>query len=189
MLNLRNFIVLSLTVLTVVLLTRLTESTTDAPVQVDAQLQENFDYYITGMSNTRFDAMSKPTYQLQASRVTHYPETDIAKMENPHFLYYRDAALPWQLTALAGTLSKDPARNEDHLELVDDVVIRRPMSDGKFLLVTTASLDVFPDAKEVNTESAVTLEAGGSRLESTGMRAFLNEEKIELQTAVRGFHE
>ena len=189
MLNLRNLILLSLTALTVVLLNHITETTTESPIQVDAQLQENFDYYISGMSNTRFDAMSKPTYKLQASRVTHYPEADIAKMENPQFLYFRDEGLPWELTALTGAFSKDPVRNEDHFELFEEVVIRRPMSDGKFLVVTTASLDVFPDTKEVNTESPVTLKAGGSHLESTGMRAFLNEETIELQTAVKGFYE
>ena len=189
MLNLRNFILLSLAVITVVMLGRVMETATDAPVPIDALLQENFDYYITGMSTTHFDAEGKPAYRLEATRVTHYPETDMAKMENPHFVYFREETMPWELTAVTGTLSKDPTRNEDHLELFDNVVVRRPMSDGKLLVVTTAALEVFPDSKEVNTESPVTLEAGGSHLESTGMRAFLNEEKIELQTAVRGFHE
>ena len=185
-LNLRNLILLGLAVLIIVLLSRETETPADAPETANTLPQENFDYYITGMSNTRFDAMGKRTYTLQATRVTHYPETDTAKMENPHFFYFDNDTPTWELTAASGNLGNDPARNEQHLELLNDVVIRRPMKEGNFVTVATEKLDVFPDSKEVNTESPVTLEAQGSHLESTGMRAFLNEERIDLLNAVRG---
>jgi lipopolysaccharide export system protein LptC len=173
-------------VLIVVLLSRITETPTDTAETADRLVQEDFDYYITGMNNTHFDAMGKPTYKLQAARATHYPETDTAKMENPRFFYFEDDASTWEVTATSGNLGNSAARNEEQLELFDDVVIRRPLEDGSFLVVTTERLDVFPDSKEVNTESPVTLEAKGSHLESTGMRAFLNEEHIDLLSAIKG---
>jgi lipopolysaccharide export system protein LptC len=188
MVNVRNFFLLSFTVLVVYLLSRVSDTSTESAT-ANVLPEQDFDYYITRMSNTRFDATGKPTYKLEATRVTHYPDTDIAKMENPHFFYFDVDARPWEVTAIAGTLSTDPARNEDHLELTDNVVVRREMNDGDFLTASTESLDVFPDSEEVYTEAPVTFEAGGSHLESTGMRAFFNEEKIELETAVRGFHE
>lgn len=188
MLNVRNFLLLSFAVLAIYLLSRVSGTSTES-VTADVLPEQDFDYYITGMSNTRFDTTGKPTYKLEATRVTHYPDTDTAKMENPHFFYFDVDARPWEVTAIAGTLSLDPARNEDRLELLDDVVVRREMNDGEFLVASTESLDVFPDSEEVHTDAPVTLEAGGSHLESTGMRAFFNEDKIELETAVRGFHE
>jgi lipopolysaccharide export system protein LptC len=188
MVNVRNFFLLSFAVLAMYLLSRISGTSTE-PAISSMLPEQDFDYYITGMSNTRFDATGKPTYKLEATRVTHYPDTDIAKLEDPHFFYFDVDASPWEVTAAAGTLSIDQARNEDHLELLDDVVVRREMNDGDFLVASTDSLDVFPDSEEVHTDAPVTLEAGGSHLESTGMRAFFNEEKIELETAVRGFHE
>lgn len=186
--NLRNFLLLSLGALAVYLLGRITGTSTDT-VTAELLPEQDFDYYITGMSNTRFDVNGQPAYKLEATRVTHYPETDTAKMEYPRFFYFNAEARPWEVTAATGSLSIDPVRNEDHLELFDDVVVRREMADGGFLVAATESLDVFPDSEEVHTAAPVTLEAGGSHLESTGMRAFFNEEKIELETAVRGFHE
>ncbi|MES2625537.1 MAG: LPS export ABC transporter periplasmic protein LptC, partial [Pseudomonadota bacterium] len=103
MFNLRNFILLSLAVLTIVILSRESETTDEPSVRVDAQLQENSDYYITGMRNTQFDDVGKPAYRLEAARVTHYVETDTAKMEKPHFFYFADGELPWELTANTGT--------------------------------------------------------------------------------------
>jgi lipopolysaccharide export system protein LptC len=189
MLNMRNFFLLSFAVLVIYLLSRVSGTSDESAATADVIPEQDFDYYITGMSNTRFDAAGKPTYKLEATRVTHYPDTDTAKMENPHFFYFDVDARPWEVTAAAGTLSTDPARNEDHLELTDNVLVRHEMNAGDFLVASTESLDVFPDSEELHTEAPVTLEAGGSHLESTGMRAFFNEEKIELQTAVRGFHE
>jgi lipopolysaccharide export system protein LptC len=189
MLNLRNFVLLSLVVLTVVVLTRETETTTEAPARVAALLQEDFDYYITSMSSRRFDLTGKLTYKLDATRVTHYPETDLVKLENPEFFYFEDEAAPWELAATTGNLSNHPVRNEQHLELLSDVSVRRPMEDGNFVTVTTEKLDVFPDSEEVTTESPVTLEAKGSRLEGIGMRAFFNEERIDLFNTVRGSYQ
>ncbi len=186
MLNLRNFILAGLAVITIVLLNRETDTATEPPETIDVAPQENFDYYISGMRTSQFDATGKLTYKLEAARVTHYPDTDLAKLENPHFFYFENAAGPWELTATSGNLSNDPQRNEEHLELFDKVVILKPMTDGDIVTVTTENLDVFPDSKEVNTESPVTLETKGSRLESTGMRAHFNEEQIDLLSAIRG---
>lgn len=186
MLNLRNLILPALVVLTIILVSRETETTVEDPETVDLALQENFDYYITGMRTSQFDATGKLSYKLEATRVTHYPDTDVAKLENPHFFYFENAADPWELTAATGNLSNDPARNEEHLELFNKVVILKPMADGNVLTVTTEKLDVFPDSKEVNTQSPVTLETKGSRLESTGLRAHFDEEQIDLLSAIRG---
>lgn len=189
MANLRNFLLPGLAVITVYLLSRGAGNGTTEAVAGSVLPKQDFDYYITDMSNTRFDATGKPDYKLNATRATHYPDTNTAEMNDPHFLYFKTEASPWEATAATGIFSVDAARNEDRLELHDDVVVRREMNDGSFLVASTEKLDVFPDSEEIYTEVPVTLEASGSHLQSTGMRAFFNEEKIELETAVKGFHE
>jgi lipopolysaccharide export system protein LptC len=110
----------------------------------------------------------------------------LIKLENPNFFYYEDATAPWELAATTGNLSNHPVRNDQHLELLDNVSVRRPLKDGNFATVTTEKLDVFPDSKEIDTQSPVTLETNGSRIEGVGMRAFFNEERITLLNAVKG---
>lgn len=189
MAKLRNFLLPSFAVIAVYLLSRVAGNGTTETVASSVLPKQDFDYYITGMSNTRFDETGKLEYKLEATRATHYPDTNRAEMNDPHFFYFKTEAKPWEVTAATGILSIDAARNEDRLELHDDVVVRREMNDGSFLVASTERLDVFPDSEEIYTEAPVTLEASGSHLQSTGMRAFFNEEKIELETAVKGFHE
>jgi len=149
---------------------------------------QDYDYYLSSVQSTRFGAAGQTVYHLVASRVTHYPDTDLAIMEAPRLTYFEARRAPWTVTAVEGRLSPDAGRNEERLDLVGDVVLRQAGASGTVVEMQTATLTIFPVSEEALTEAAVTLLATGTRLESIGLHAELASEKIELLKAVRGYH-
>jgi len=153
----------------------------------DLLADQDYDYFISAMRTTGFSAAGQPTYHLTAGRVTHFPEGDIAIMEAPDYTRIMADGTPWQATARQGTLSPDPRRNEERLELQGDVLLQQGTT-AMPLQARADQLTVFPASEEAATEAEVILDTPGTRLESTGMKAFMAQDKIELSDNVRGIH-
>lgn len=153
----------------------------------DLLAEQDYDYFISAMRTTGFSAAGQPTYHLKAGRVTHYPEGDIAILEAPDYTRIMADGAPWQATAREGTLSPDPRRNEERLELQGDVLLQQGTSAAP-LKVRADHLTVFPTSEEAATDAEVILDTPGTRLESKGMKAFMAQDKIELSENVRGIH-
>jgi lipopolysaccharide export system protein LptC len=149
---------------------------------------QDYDYYLSSVQSTRFGPTGQTVYHLVATRVTHYPDTDLAIMEAPRLTYFEASRAPWTVTAVEGRLSPDAGRNEERLDLVGDVVLRQAGASGTVVEMQTAALTIFPVSEEALTDAAVTLLATGTRLESIGLHAELASEKIELLNAVKGYH-
>lgn len=155
----------------------------------DTQLAgRDFDYYLSGMQSTRFGAEGQTVYHLEATRVTHYPDSDLTLLEAPQLTYFETRTTPWTVTAREGRLSPDAARNEDRLDLEGEVLLQQQADSGDQVEVRTRILTVFPASEEAVTDAAVTVLAPTTRLESIGLRAMLATEKIELLNAVKGYH-
>jgi lipopolysaccharide export system protein LptC len=152
-------------------------------------LARDYDYYINDMSTTRFTATGQTAWHLQASRVTHYPDGDIAVMEAPRFSYQDEAAAPWQATADTAMLFADTERGEDRIELQGQVLLRQAPADDNFLEVRTALLTLFPDSHEARTDAAVELLSPDSRITGTGLQAWLDRKHVKLLNAVRGTYD
>src|SRR5690606_25731191 len=65
----------------------------------ELRVPQDYDYYLSQVSSSRFDASGQAAWQLGSTRVTHYPEGDIATLENPSLSYLRGSAQPWQVNA------------------------------------------------------------------------------------------
>lgn len=190
MLRLRYLALLAVTVLLLLgLLDRAQNDDSIAALVESSPLAENYDYYITGMNTTRFLASGQPEYRMQAARVTHYPDGDIALLEEPRFYWYREQAQPWQVEARAGTLAPDPQRGEDRLELTGEVLLNQSAADGRFMEVRTETLTVFPAFEEILTAAAVNLRTQDSSIDSIGMHAWLEQNRIKLLNDVRGTYD
>jgi len=153
----------------------------------DLQAEQDYDYFVSAMRSTGFSASGEPTYHLTAGRVTHYPEGDIAILEAPDYTRIMADGAPWQATARQGTLSPDPVRNEERLELQGDVLLHQGTPTSP-LVARADHLTVYPASEEAATDAEVILDAPGTRLESSGMKAFMAQDKIELSENVRGIH-
>jgi lipopolysaccharide export system protein LptC len=143
-------------------------------------LDEGYDYYVQNMRTTRFGSDGQPVSQLQAERVTHYPDGDRAELQAPAFKSFGVGTDAWQVSASTGTLSPDAERAEDRLELEGDVQLYKPVAREGFFDIRTSALTVFTDTEEVTGDAPVTFQTRGSRAESAGVRALLAEDSIQL---------
>lgn len=159
-----------------------TESTGTSP------LDQDYDYYVQDMRTTRFNGAGQPVSELQAERVTHFPEGDRAELQMPAFKSFGVESAAWQVNAETGTLAPDAERAEDRLELEGEVRLYKPLNGGDFADLRTTALTVFTDSEEARSEAPVALEMRGTSMEGVGMRARLAENYIQL-TDSKGSHD
>lgn len=151
-------------------------------------LEQGYDYYAQDMRATRFDRDGQPVSQLQAERVTHYPDGDRAELEEPSFKSFGVDSDAWQVSADTGTLAPDAQRPEDRLELAGRVELHKPQPAGDFIHVSTNALTVFPGAEEATTAAPVSLQMRDTRMNGDGMEARLAENYFHLNN-VTGTHD
>jgi lipopolysaccharide export system protein LptC len=152
-----------------------------------ANLRAPYDYYINGMQSTRFDAGGVRLYALNASRATHFPSDDHAELSNPDLLWYQVDQEPWGLTANSGTLHI-AGDNTHELLLRDNVELQTTLAKTGRVLLETVSMTVLPEARQANSDAAVTLTTVDSRLRSIGMQLNLPDNHLTLLNQVRGTH-
>lgn len=143
-------------------------------------LDEDYDYYIADMHATRFAGNGQAVSELQAARVTHYPDDDRAELEAPAFRSFGADSDEWQVKAQTGTLTPDPERNEDRLELAGAVELYKPAPSGNFADLRTTALTVFVDSEEASSSAPYELRMRGSRMNGTGLNVRLTENHFQL---------
>lgn len=170
-------------------LNRSTEISADRDPGDEAALAAEYDYYITGMRTTNFDGLSAAvTSQLEAQRVTHYPEGDRSILEAPRLLSFQSQGNTWQVTAEHGTLHPDPERGDERLDLRFQVDLQQPGSSTAPRLLTEA-LTVFPGREEAYSDQAVTLILRGMQMDGIGMQAWLADHRIRILEDVTSTYE
>ncbi len=143
-------------------------------------LDENYDYYVQDMRATRFDSNGAAVSQLEAARVTHYPDGDYAELQAPAFHSFGTQNYAWQVNARAGTLSPDAERNEERLDLEGDVRLYQPRGEDNFMDLRTSMLTVFTESEEAVSSAPYTFHTRDSQFEGVGMRALLAENSVQL---------
>jgi lipopolysaccharide export system protein LptC len=154
----------------------------------DSPLAQDYDYFLSSMQLDRFAPDGRLNYHLESARVTHYPSPDHSRLENPSLLWYEPGQPDWKLTALSGDLRTDPANGQHQLLLQQEVVASRMPIEGATLDIRSDSLLLLPDSGMVSTTDQVQLHRGNTRLDGTGMQAWLRESRIKL-SAGSGQHE
>jgi lipopolysaccharide export system protein LptC len=75
------------------------------------------------------------------------------------------------------------------VELIEKVRVARTDAKGRPTILTTSRLTVFPDQEYAQTQQAVRIEAANGVTTAQGMKAYLNDSRMLLQSNVRGQHE
>lgn len=136
---------------------------------------------------TRMDAQGLRRYTLSAPWLEQRAGDAGIWVEAPEFDTYRDGhTREWLLRARQGWLSPDHSR----LVLTDTVTMTRPAESGlRPVTITTRDVTVYPREARVHTDAPALLEAPGTTLRSVGFTVFVDEDRLELTSAVRGRHE
>lgn len=143
------------------------------------------DFYAVGAHTVQFQEDGKLHYRMTADKLEHLKSTDVTQVENPKLDLYRGTDLPWKVTSKRAEVSPGGAE----VELIDDVRIARTDAKNRPTIITSSRMTVIPDKEYAQTEQAVRIVAANGVTTAQGMKAYLNDSRMILQSNVRGQHE
>ncbi|WP_043309141.1 LPS export ABC transporter periplasmic protein LptC [Pseudomonas sp. ML96] len=153
--------------------------------QAAAEADNAIDFYVTGASTQQFQADGKLHYEMTAEKLEHIKATDITLLEKPDLQLYRGTAYPWHVRSDKGEVGPEGKQ----VELIDNVRIARTDAKNRPTVITSSRVTVFPDEEYAQTQQAVRIEAANGVTTAQGMKAYMNDGRINLLSNVRGQHE
>lgn len=143
------------------------------------------DFYVIGARTVQFQDDGKLHYRMSADKLEHVKASDVTLVSQPKLDLYRGSDLPWKVTSQRAEVS--PGGVE--VELIDDVRIARTDAKGRPTIITSSRMTVIPDKEYAQTQQAVRIVAANGVTTAQGMKAYLNDGRMLLQSNVRGQHE
>lgn len=142
--------------------------------------------------STSFDAEGNLAYTFKAAETRHFQKNpkkqtakDYTEFTSPYMVLMHDPANPWYVQAKQGKARK----NGTVIELWGDVIAWQIDANGERSELTTTYLRLKPEQQYAETDKPVMIDAAGSKTRAVGMKAFLQQDRIELLSRVRGIHE
>jgi len=140
------------------------------------------DFYMERFETTVMDARGEPRRRLSAERMDHFPESDTKEFTKPHLILFREGAEPWHATSARGWASPD----DDVIVLLGEVHIWRNFPGGERELdIETQDLRVLTESELGETDQPVVIRTPKTETHGTGMRAYLAESRLEIDSRVR----
>lgn len=152
-----------------------------APATVD---EPRATYYARDFEVLVTDEAGRPEYRVSAPRGAYFEERDLWRFTEPRWWVYREQGPPWRGRAERGR----SWQNGERASLDGDVRLRRPDPEGDTLL-RTEHLELEPARRYAETDRLVTITGPNYELRGVGGRAWLEEERMELLSQVRGRHD
>ena len=161
-----------------------TFKTPDEPVE--EKLRHDPDYYVKDFSVTTMGENGKPKHLLVATQMDHYPDDDTTGLLKPRMEIYRTPEPQWDINSERGWVSSDGKL----VLLLGDVRIKRKGSaTNEPVNLWTEELRYRPEDQYAETDKHVKIKNGDSITEAVGMRAWLNEGKIQFLSRTKGSYE
>ena len=141
------------------------------------------DFFMENFTTTTTDEQGQLRRRIEADYMAHFPDTDTNEFTRPYLVLYNDrGAMPWHVTSERGWLSA----GGEVMFLLGEVHIWRNTPQGKRrLVIETEDLRVLPDADYGETDKTVVITTAHSRSHGVGMRAYMDESRLELLSQVR----
>lgn len=141
------------------------------------------DYYLRGFSLQSSDEQGRWRYRIDGERMLHFPQTGVWTMESPTMTFFTAQGSPWYGRAERGRAWS----GGEEAELLGPVELWRPASEAN-RAVTLDTRDVYlrPQENYAETAAPVVIQQERFRLEGVGARAYLDKERYELLSQVRG---
>ncbi|MDX1557401.1 MAG: LPS export ABC transporter periplasmic protein LptC [Marinobacter sp.] len=134
---------------------------------------------------TSFDEAGNLKIRFSSPRIEQFEEGNLATMESPRAELYGDQeALPWIVESDHGSL----LQNENLVYLTDNVRIQRTIGERDATL-TTSTLTLDNDQGLVYTDAPVEIRDVTGITRATGMKAWIDERILELNSQVEGRYE
>ncbi|WPO99217.1 LPS export ABC transporter periplasmic protein LptC [Pseudomonas sp. HR96] len=143
------------------------------------------DYYAINAHAKQFLPDGGIQYDMTADKVEHLQASQVSLLTNPDMNLYRGTVYPWHVTSERGEVNPDGTQ----VELIDSVRIARTDQKSRATVITSSRMTVFPQKQYAQTEQDVRIDGAGGVSTGKGMKAYLNDSKINLLSNVRGLYE
>jgi len=132
----------------------------------------------------RMTAEGVREYAIATPELVQLPDDGGTLLRQPRVDVYRDGTIrDWLLRAEDGWIAPD----NDLIQLRRAVTLVRPALDGRSpVVITTRDVRIHPDRDLVEGEAPVRIQTPEAVVEAVGFRAFVQEDRLELLTDVRG---
>lgn len=140
------------------------------------------DYVLHDFELIALDAAGNESFTLRAPRLARDPDDETLSLQTPLFLVPDDdpdSDGRWTMRSQTGWVSADSSE----VRLRGDVVAESPPGASPTTL-KTEQLNLFPDKDLATSDVVVAVISPGTTMQGTGMRAHLDEERIELLSKV-----
>ena len=159
------------------------ESFMDQPVtSVD---ESAIDFYAINAHSVQYLPDGKLQYEMTADKVEHLKATDVTLLTTPDLQMFRGTLYPWHIQSKQGEVSPGGTQ----VELIDSVRVARTDDKNRTTIITSSRMTVFPQKQYAQTEQAVRIDGAGGVTTAKGMKAYLNDGRMDLLFNVRGQYE
>jgi len=143
------------------------------------------DYFFEDFVVTSMNSQGQPKHRLKGDRMVHYPDDNTTEIEQPELDLYKNAKPVWRINAEHGLISAEG----DQVLMGGEVRIKRHGSRQQDVVyVRTRDVLIRPDEKYAETDQLVVITSGNTKVKAVGMRAYIEEGRIELLSKVEGVH-
>ena len=140
-------------------------------------------YYLRDAVLFGTDGDGRIYYQVRAAQVSQTMREDALQLDGVSVEYSADEDVQWQVSADRATAPSDRA----FLDLSGSVRLASGTEPGKAeTVIETERLRLEPGRHLASTRDEVRLTLGRHRLDAIGMKAYLKEDRLELESKVHG---
>ena len=140
-------------------------------------------YYLTDAEISGTGEDGQLLYKIWASRAEERPDEKRLFMSNVRVEYSPVEDVPWLLTADAGEAPTD----ESYIDLSGTVELaNEPLDAGDKTIIQTQALRFEPETFVASSEATVSLFVGTRRLDVVGIKIYLRDDRLELESSVHG---
>ena len=143
------------------------------------------DGFIVQADYRTWDEQGNPKIRMTSPRIEQFESRDLAAMEQPKAILHGEGdPMPWIIEADKGSLQQ----NDELVNLNGNVVIRRPLQ-GTEATLETQELTLNNAERTVYTDQPVTISEPHGTTQATGMKAWIDDRILELNSRVEGQYE
>ena len=154
------------------ILDHLTEDDTTAL----SKLAHHPDYYMENFTTLTMNQDGTPKNRLNAKYMAHYPDDNTSELHEPELEIFRQDRRPIYVSADKGWVTSD----NDVILLSGNVYLYQYDESGQLKLELIAEdARVLVDQKYAETDKPATLISGRTVINSIGMRAYLQDQRME----------
>lgn len=150
-------------------------------VRLDAQtLSTTPDAIITDLNVRQFDAQGQLSNHMYAKEMRHIPQGNTHLFKKPHIIVAQAKQANWDIRAAQARA----INGGEQITFLQRVIVHQaPDSHNPESTLSTEELTYFPKQKLATSEAAILFKRPGSVVHSQGMKAYLNDNHVQLSNA------